>query len=86
MKYGPFRRRNTPEDYPYTPAIMQRARRELREQAIQRTLEEIHAPHRTWGIDGHAHEFRANTGVPLTERALAQEARVRLSLLRAVNI
>lgn len=60
-----------------------RAGAELREQALRRTLEETRFPHQVWGIEGRMSDDFTNTR--LTKRVLAEEAKVRLSLLRAVN-
>ena len=65
-----------------------RAGKKLREQARNRTIMETRNPHQVWGIEGLVAEFRlsANKEHKLTAKALAAEAQVRLSLLRAVNI
>lgn len=92
--FGVTKRRQRAEgvDYPFSPgrpgSNWQRAGKALREQAIQRTLMEVQFPHKIWGLEGRMGEFRAltNVGTLLTERVLSEEAKIRLSLLRAVNV
>lgn len=59
----------------------------LRAQAIRRTKSETYFAHDAWGIDD-PHEVAGNSliAASLNERVLGEQARVRLSLLRAVNI
>lgn len=84
---GSTARRHKSVDYPFEPKPCTRAGSDLREQAIDRTKNEIRSPHKVWGVSEQMPGVNALGGreAGLTEPVLAVQAARRLSLLRAIN-